>query len=306
MDARSRAEGFLGRILSRQRLRVDLDLGLWYDGNINGAPEADTLATPALGNLVFDLEERRCWGGEAFAANLRTGLAPEQALDAEWRVGLASRVWVTYHDGRPGEVDSAGRSLALSVSRRTGPDCLTLGGTVACETPDLRELLKLDLDNYTANDPGVLRETASRIRMAGIQVYTRPTLLNDAIRKASLQALYIPDRRRILLDASLPKLKHRWSEGHEIGHSLLPWHEAIMLGDNSLTLTPACQEEVEAQANLLRDGCSSCASGSPMRRVPSNRRSKRCGRSRGYSAIRSRRSFTASSNPSVPTGMWWA
>ena len=115
---------------------------------------------------------------------------------------------------------------------------------------DVRELLKLDLDFYTANDPGVLRETVSRIRIAGIQVYKRPMLLIDAIRKASLQALYIPDRRRILLDASLPKLKHRWSEGHEIGHSLIPWHEAIMLGDNSLTLTPACQEEVEAQANF--------------------------------------------------------
>ena len=115
---------------------------------------------------------------------------------------------------------------------------------------DVRELLKLDLDFYTADDPGILQETISRIRIAGIQVYRRPTLLIDAIRKASLQALYIPDRRRILLDASLPKLKHRWSEGHEIGHSLIPWHEAIMLGDNSLTLTPACQEEVEAQANF--------------------------------------------------------
>ena len=115
---------------------------------------------------------------------------------------------------------------------------------------DVRELLKLDLDYYTASDPGVLQETISRIRIAGIQVYKRPTLLIDAIRKSSLQALYIPDQGRILLDASLPKLKHRWSEGHEIGHSLLPWHEAIMLGDNSLTLTPACREEVEAQANF--------------------------------------------------------
>ena len=115
---------------------------------------------------------------------------------------------------------------------------------------DVRELLKLDLDYYTANDPGVLQETVSRIRIAGIQVYKRPTLLIDAIRKASLQALYIPDQRRILLDASLPKLKHRWSEGHEIGHSLIPWHETILLGDNSLTLNPICQEEVEAEANF--------------------------------------------------------
>ena len=115
---------------------------------------------------------------------------------------------------------------------------------------DVRELLKLDRDFYTANDPGVLREAVSRIRIAGAQVYKRPTLLIDAIRKASLQALYLPDRKRILLDASLPKLKHRWNEGHEIGHSLIPWHQEIMLGDNALTLTPACREEVEAEANF--------------------------------------------------------
>ena len=115
---------------------------------------------------------------------------------------------------------------------------------------DVRELLKLDREFYTAEDPGVLREAISRIRIAGTQVYRRPTLLIDAIRKASLQALYLPDRRRILLDSSLPKLKHRWNEGHEIGHSLIPWHQEIMLGDNSFTLTPVCQEEVEAEANF--------------------------------------------------------
>ncbi len=115
---------------------------------------------------------------------------------------------------------------------------------------DVRELLKLDRGFYTADDPSVLREAVSRIRVAGTQVFKRPTLLIEAIRKASLQALYLPDRSRILLDASLPKLKHRWSEGHEIGHSLIPWHQEIMLGDNSLTLTPICQEEVEAEANF--------------------------------------------------------
>ena len=115
---------------------------------------------------------------------------------------------------------------------------------------DVRELLKLDRELYRADDPGVLREAVSRIRIAGIQVYKRPTLLIDAIRKASLQALYLPDRRRILLDGSLPKLKHRWSEGHEIGHSIIPWHDSIMHGDNSLTLKPICQEEVEAEANF--------------------------------------------------------
>ena len=108
---------------------------------------------------------------------------------------------------------------------------------------DVRELLKLDRQFYTTDDPGILQETVSKIRIAGIQVYKRPTLLVDAIRKTSLQALYLPDQRRILLDKSLPKLKHRWNEGHEIGHSLIPWHEAIMLGDNSCPPeNPPCSE----------------------------------------------------------------
>ena len=115
---------------------------------------------------------------------------------------------------------------------------------------DVRELLKLDRDFYTADDPDILREAVSRIRVAGIQVFKRPTLLIDAIRKSSLKALYLPDQKRILLDASLPQLKHRWNEGHEIGHSLIPWHQDIMLGDNALTLYPNCHEKVEAEANF--------------------------------------------------------
>ena len=114
---------------------------------------------------------------------------------------------------------------------------------------DVRELLQLDRVFYTADDPGVMREAISRIRVAGVQVYKRPMLLIDAVRKSSLKALYLPDRRRILLDKALPKLKHRWNEAHEIGHSLIPWHQDIMLGDNAHTLLPSCREEVEAEAN---------------------------------------------------------
>ena len=215
-DARRQVEGFLGRILHRQRLRVDLDLGLWYDGNINGAPEADTVAIPAFGNLVFDLEERpvgawvartgatlrwrrpvtgdgrvlvettasaardtaigmsdynrtrlgltagprigyalplggrllpgrlaldvglqrRFRGGSGYATNLWGGLALDQALDEDWRVGAAPRVWTTLHDGQPDEADPVGRSLGLFVSHRAGPGWLTLSGSLARETAD--------------------------------------------------------------------------------------------------------------------------------------------------------------------------
>jgi hypothetical protein len=115
---------------------------------------------------------------------------------------------------------------------------------------DVRELLKLDLGYYTADDPGMAREAISRIRVATIQVFKRPTLIIDAIRKFSLKALYLPDRKRILLDSAEPKLKHRWSEAHETGHSLLPWHEEMMHGDNDQTLSKHCTQAIEAEANF--------------------------------------------------------
>lgn len=147
----------------------------------------------------------------------------------------------------------------FSIKQRTANDIdgrveRVLRGLGQPEPPlrleDVRELLKLDRQFYTADDPSLMRETISRIRVATIQVMQRPTLLFDAIRKFSLQALYLPDRKRILLDGSLPEKKHRWSEAHEIGHSLLPWHEDVMLGDNRHTLLPDCQEEIEAEANF--------------------------------------------------------
>jgi Zn-dependent peptidase ImmA (M78 family) len=115
---------------------------------------------------------------------------------------------------------------------------------------DVRELLKLDRDFYTADDPSLVREAISRIRVASIQLYQRPTLIVDVIRKLSLKALYIPDRKRILLDGNLPQKKHRWSEAHEIGHSLIPWHDDMMLGDNEQTLSQDCHEQIEAEANF--------------------------------------------------------
>ncbi len=114
---------------------------------------------------------------------------------------------------------------------------------------DVRELLQLDREFFTADNPSVINEVTSRMRVAGIQVFRRPTLLIDAIRKSSLKALYLPDRKRILLDETLPKLKHRWNEAHEIGHSIIPWHHDVMLGDNLLTLNQDCKEQVEAEAN---------------------------------------------------------
>jgi hypothetical protein len=71
---------------------------------------------------------------------------------------------------------------------------------------DVRELLRLDKQYYSSKDTGFVREIVSRIKVAGKQVVHRPTLLWDAIRKAELSALYLPDKRRILIDADKPQI----------------------------------------------------------------------------------------------------
>jgi Zn-dependent peptidase ImmA (M78 family) len=114
---------------------------------------------------------------------------------------------------------------------------------------NVRELLNLDRQFYTAHDPSAVRESISRIRVATVQVFKRPMLLIEAIRKLNLKALYIPDSKRILLDGDLPPKKHRWNEAHEVGHSLLPWHEDLMHGDDDFTVSSDCHEQIEAEAN---------------------------------------------------------
>lgn len=113
----------------------------------------------------------------------------------------------------------------------------------------VRDLLKLDRQFYSSTDHGFVSEVFSRMKIAGQQVFQRPTLLKEAISKLSLKALYLPDSKRILLDADVPELKHRWSEAHEIGHSVIPWHEGMMYGDDRVTLAPSCHETMEAEAN---------------------------------------------------------
>lgn len=115
---------------------------------------------------------------------------------------------------------------------------------------DVRALRKLDRQYYSSVDDGPLREYISKAFIGAKQVFSRPALILDVVRRRSLKALYLPDRRRILIDSSEPKLKWRWNEAHEIIHDGVPWHQEAMFGDNEMTLSPACHEQIEAQANF--------------------------------------------------------
>jgi hypothetical protein len=114
---------------------------------------------------------------------------------------------------------------------------------------EVRELLHLDRVYYSSTDQGMLQETVHRLKVAGKQVMKRPSLLLDAIKKFDLSALWLPDRKRILLDSRMPKLKQRWGEAHEVGHSIIPWHEPLMHGDQHRTLSFDCHQRIEKEAN---------------------------------------------------------
>jgi hypothetical protein len=115
--------------------------------------------------------------------------------------------------------------------------------------PQVRALLNLDIGYYSTANTTLLQDVASRMKVAGKQVLERPMLLVEAVTKAKLSALWVPDTKRILIDETVPKPKHRWIEGHEVGHSVIPWHREFLFGDNEYTLDPACHAIVEAEAN---------------------------------------------------------
>jgi hypothetical protein len=117
------------------------------------------------------------------------------------------------------------------------------------ELPDVFALLKLDRQYYSTQDDGALREFFSKAVIAGKQIAKRPMLLLDAVKKWDLKALYVPDRKRILIDRSQHHLKWRWSEAHEVIHSVTEWHQTLLHGDNTFSLSPDCHEQVEAEAN---------------------------------------------------------
>jgi hypothetical protein len=81
---------------------------------------------------------------------------------------------------------------------------------------DVRTLQKLDRQYYSSVEDGPLREYISKAYIGAKQVFLRPTLILEVVRKRSLKALYLPDRKRILIDSSEPQLKWRWNEAHEI------------------------------------------------------------------------------------------
>jgi hypothetical protein len=114
---------------------------------------------------------------------------------------------------------------------------------------DVMELLKLDFHYYSSTDLSVFDELAHKIKVAGKLIIREPGRILDVIKKARLNALWLPNGRRILMDEAVPTPKQRHVQAHEITHSVTPWHRTFLLGDNELTLDPQCQAIIEVEAN---------------------------------------------------------
>src|SRR6266850_3918658 len=115
---------------------------------------------------------------------------------------------------------------------------------------EVRALLKLDLRYYSSTNDGPLREMISKLTIGAKQIIKRPTLILDAVKKSGLRALWLPDRKRILIDEGIPDLKKRHAEAHEIVHSITAHHEMFLLGDDRETLRPSFHEALEGEANF--------------------------------------------------------
>lgn len=115
---------------------------------------------------------------------------------------------------------------------------------------EVRELLDLDRQFYSSTNSNALREMVSRVKVGAKQLARRPALIKDIVRKAGLHALWLPDRKRILIDEDIPDLKKRWAEAHEVSHSIFPWHAHFLFGDNRETLRSSCHEKLEHEANF--------------------------------------------------------
>ena len=65
-----------------------------------------------------------------------------------------------------------------------------------------------------------------------------------------LGLLAIP-QKTIFVDLGLPTGRRRFTEAHEIGHNVMPWHEGAYFHDDATTLSPATKVDLEREANIF-------------------------------------------------------
>jgi hypothetical protein len=105
--------------------------------------------------------------------------------------------------------------------------------------------------------PVPLDDVATAVKLRKADLYAIPPDAPPALRTAiaklrgkTLGLLHVKDRR-IYVDASLATGRRRFTEGHEIGHDVIPWHADAYFADDEHTIAPATRAQLEQEANVF-------------------------------------------------------
>lgn len=107
---------------------------------------------------------------------------------------------------------------------------------------DVLAFLNLHREYYSLSDPGILDHIGHKLKIGTQKILQ----IKD---KINLQGLFFPSERKILIETEIPDIKKRWITAHELGHAIVPWHDAFLIGDTAETLDPAYHEMIEQEAN---------------------------------------------------------
>lgn len=111
---------------------------------------------------------------------------------------------------------------------------------------DAEGLVPTPLDELTS-----AAEVGSVIDLAGFADEALPTRMRSVLgrlRGKVLGALAWREKT-IYIDRQQPEPRVRFTHAHELGHKVLPWHEAAYWGDDASTLDPRVKEQLEVEAN---------------------------------------------------------
>lgn len=107
---------------------------------------------------------------------------------------------------------------------------------------NILECLELNRNFYDLDDPSLLQRVFHKIKVGGVK-------LKQLKEKINLSAIWMPDKKMIFIDKTLPPIKQDWASFHDTTHTILKWHKPFFLGDTAQTLDPDYQEILESEAN---------------------------------------------------------
>jgi len=111
-------------------------------------------------------------------------------------------------------------------------------------------LIKADVAGQFPTPLGAVGEAAGLLEVVDMQQLPEAVAAKKPARLKRVLGAIMFAERVVFVDRSEPTARQRFTEGHEITHQLIPWHEDTFLLDGKEELDPGTKEKLEAEANL--------------------------------------------------------